>query len=478
MLRYLSVHPQAYPDLCGKTDFSKAEYRRQFEKIRGFTESITVQEYAAFTDTETAQMLYNLSVPNNPDKLREQLIKCSIIRKAMEENRTDILDECLTEEEIPESGNETEKVWTDWYESASLADVREKISELNTAKAKERRNFLKLCRGGLLDIIKPFDLEHEEIAEERYIVEGVMMECNIGNVIGASKQGKSYFIEEMLFCIENGLPWADRKTVQHHCVLFDFELTKSKLKSRYRKLLEKYRTLYPDREFKRFEIIPMIEHWGKSNVSVQTILDWIKQYVEVHPDTKVIALDPFYRWFDGENENDNTEVKKCLEKFIPLKNAGLSFIYAHHTGKGGKSNNPLEDGCGASCHGRVVDFAFGLKGSNEKGFKAILRGREDNAEIPMYRDEYGFFNYDPASDDTISKMSEEQKRALEEWLDGKEKQVKSIPKSIGKFNSKELRAAGFCVEKVDSNLKIRSRKGFLNAKQSGDSNEGITESTL
>ena len=101
-------------------------------------------------------MLYNLSVPNNPDKLREQLIKCSIIRKAMEENRTDILDECLTEEEIPESCNETEKVWTDWYESASLADVREKISELNTAKAKERRNFLKLCRGGLFDIIKPF----------------------------------------------------------------------------------------------------------------------------------------------------------------------------------------------------------------------------------------------------------------------------------------------------------------------------------
>lgn len=110
--------------------FPKAEYRRQFEKIRGFTESITVQEYAAFTDTETAQMLYNLSVPNNPDKQREQLIKCSIIRKAMEENRTDILDECLTEEEIPESCNETEKVWTDWYESASLADVREKISEL------------------------------------------------------------------------------------------------------------------------------------------------------------------------------------------------------------------------------------------------------------------------------------------------------------------------------------------------------------
>lgn len=163
-------------------------------------------------------------------------------------------------------------------------------------------------------------------------------------------------------------------------------------------------------------------------------------------------------YFLSFHENDNTEVKKCLEKFIPLKNAGLSFIYAHHTGKGGKSNNPLEDGCGASCHGRVVDFAFGLKGSNEKGFKAILRGREDNAEIPMYRDEYGFFNYDPASDDTISKMSEEQKRALEEWLDGKEKQVKSIPKSIGKFNSKELRAAGFCVEKVDSNLKIRSRK--------------------
>lgn len=41
-----------------------------------------------------------------------------------------------------------------------------------------------------------------------------MMECNIGNIIGASKQGKSYFIEEMLFCIENGLPWAGRKTVQ------------------------------------------------------------------------------------------------------------------------------------------------------------------------------------------------------------------------------------------------------------------------
>ena len=127
MLRYLSVHPQACPDLCGKTDFSKAEYRRQLEKIRRFTESITVQEYAAFTDTETAQMLYNLSVPNNPDKLREQLIKCSIIRKAMEENRADVLDECLTEEEIPESCNETEKVWTDWYERACCSPSQRPI---------------------------------------------------------------------------------------------------------------------------------------------------------------------------------------------------------------------------------------------------------------------------------------------------------------------------------------------------------------
>ena len=455
MLRYLAEHPQEYPDLNVKLDFSKKDSQKIFTKIRDYQNAISAEEFAVFAGTDVADWFYQIGIPNNPDALYKELIKRSILRKARDDNRDDILNVCLEEQDIPES-NETQTVLTDWFESADIPDIAIKLGELNTQKAESDKKILKCCRGGLMSMIKPFDLEHESVEDEKYIINGVMMERNIGNVIGASKQGKSYFIEEMLFCIENGLPWAGREVTQQHCVLIDFELTKFKLKTRYQKLLDKYARLYPDREFRRFTIVPMIEYWGRSSITLDTIIAWIQEYVSSNPDTKVIALDPFYRWFDGENENDNTEVRKCLEKFIPLKNDGLTFIYAHHTCKGGRNDNPLESGCGASCHGRVVDFALGLKGSNEKGFNVILRGREDNTEITMRRDSYGFFQYDATADSEIV-VTDTQKQQLIKWLNRQEKQLKSIPSEIGKFTSSMLKKAGFEVRKDGSNIKVRSR---------------------
>ena len=154
-----------------------------------------------FAGTDTADWFYQIGIPNNPDALYKELIKRSILRKARDDNRDDILNVCLEEQDIPES-NETQTVLTDWFESADIPDIAIKLGELNTQKAESDKKILKYCRGGLMSMIKPFDLEHESVEDEKYIINGVMMERNIGNVIGASKQGKSYFIEEMLFCMQ------------------------------------------------------------------------------------------------------------------------------------------------------------------------------------------------------------------------------------------------------------------------------------
>ena len=95
--------------------------------------------------------------------------------------------------------------------------------------------------------------------------------------------------------------------------------------------MEKYQTIYPDRELKMFDICLMVDNWQKQ--SVDSILRAIKQYKEKNPETKLIGLDPFYRFFDGDNENDNVQVGDCIGKIAGYKQYGLSFIYSHHASK-------------------------------------------------------------------------------------------------------------------------------------------------
>lgn len=286
--------------------------------------------------------------------------------------------------------------------------------------------------------LNTFDVLNEDIQEEKYIIDGIIMEGTINAIVAGSKVGKSYLLEEMLFCIENGLEWQGIKTEQSHCLLVDYELTKAKLQKRCKMLIDKYHSIYPDKEFKMFDVSAEIECWNKQ--SIDDLLRNIRSYQKKYPDTKVIALDPFYRFFDGDDENNNNQVADCIGKIAKYKQYGLTFLYAHHTSKyGTKEKDPFLASSGAYAHSKIVDQAIGLmpKDTNDfsKGIILTNKGREDNGTYSLSRDEWGFFTRDEQVEERkIPPLDANTAAMIKRYLNGKKQgKRKATMKSV--FNS-------------------------------------------
>ena len=294
-----------------------------------------------------------------------------------------------------------------------------------------------------------FDPLKEEVPPEVYLIDGLILDGTVNAIIAGSKVGKSYFLEEMLFCVENRIPWQRRETTQAHCLLVDYELTKAKVQKRCMKLMEKYQAIYPDRELNMFDICLMVDNWQKQ--SVDSILRAIKQYKEKNPETKLIGLDPFYRFFDGDNENDNVQVGDCIGKIAGYKQYGLSFIYSHHASKiGTKEKDPFLACAGASAHSRIVDQAIGLMPKNPddiyQGVKVTNKGREDNGGFSLSRDEWGYFKIDE-DEEIRNPMNEKVANLIKKYLNEKKQAkgratIKTMLKAVPEANGLDYNTYG------------------------------------
>ena len=471
MLRYLVEHPQSYPDLNVKADFSEPETRKAFQAIRKYQKPISAEELATDIGVPLTEKIFDRPITNNPDKIYTDVIKYSIVRYAYNNNRDDIISAII--EEITNDDGTVDITWTDWFEKATIPDVSSKLQQLNEQKHEADKKVINYCRGGLTNIIKTFDMENEDVEPETFIIDGIMTDRNIGNIIGQSKAGKSYFVEELAFCLENGIPWGGREVKQTHCILLDFELTKYKLKTRFLKLFEKYKELYPEKELKRPEIVCMLDYRTQLNLSVYNLIDYLREYKTEHPETEVAILDPFYLWFDGDDENNNDQVKECLMKFMPLKSEGWSIIYTHHTPRITSKNkdrmdNPLTSGAGASAHGRLVDFAIGLATNDYDSYKCYYRGREGDGSVNFRRDGVGFFRYDATQDSEYKPITKEEAEEIKDCLMSKRKDKGKIrlDSLIEKFpnlrNKKlsELEAYGLVITEINGRKFLRTRDGF------------------
>lgn len=470
MLRYLIDNPQSYKDLNPKVDFSTEDTKKAFLAIRKFDRKITPEELSVEIGNDATEEIFSVPVTINPDKVYTDIIKYSVIRYAYREQRTDIIGQIF--EEIDNDDETTDTVWTDWFSNASIIDISAKLNQLNIEKVEKDKKIINLCRGGLTSIIKPFDMDNEEVEPENFIIEGIMTDNNIGNIIGQSKAGKSYFVEELAFCLENGIPWGGREVRQAHCILLDFELTKHKLKTRFKKLFDKYSKLYPDKKLKKPVVVDMLNYMTKLNLSVYNLIDYLREYKTEDPDVEVAILDPFYLWFDGDDENNNDQVKECLMKFMPLKSEGWSIIYTHHTprvsNKSQRETNPLTSGAGASAHGRLVDFAIGLTTSDGESYVSYYRGRERDGHINFRRTGDGYFQYDATEDSEYEPITKEEAQQIKELLNSKrqdkgkmriDRLIEKMPELKGK-KLNELASYGLVIEKIEGKNWLRTRNGF------------------
>lgn len=470
MLRYLIDNPQSYKDLNPKVDFSTEDTKKAFLAIRKFDRKITPEELSVEIGNDATEEIFSVPVTINPDKVYTDIIKYSVIRYAYREQRTDIIGQIF--EEIDNDDETTDTVWTDWFSNASIIDISAKLNQLNIEKVEKDKKIINLCRGGLTSIIKPFDMDNEEVEPENFIIDGIMTDNNIGNIIGQSKAGKSYFVEELAFCLENGIPWGGREVRQAHCILLDFELTKHKLKTRFNKLFDKYSKLYPDKQLKKPVVVDMLNYMTKLNLSVYNLIDYLREYKTEDPDVEVAILDPFYLWFDGDDENNNDQVKECLMKFMPLKSEGWSIIYTHHTprisNKSQRETNPLTSGAGASAHGRLVDFAIGLKTNDYESYVSYYKGRERDGHINFRRTKDGFFQYDATEDSEYEPITKEEAEQIKELLNSKRQDkgkmriddlLNKLPELKGK-KLDDINNYGLVSEKIKNRVYIRTREGF------------------
>ena len=316
--------------------------------------------------------------------------------------------------------------------------------------------------------IETFDLETTEVEEERYIIDGLLMENNLAYLTGAAKTGKSFMLEEMLFCIENGLPWQGRDGLQTHCILIDFELTKAKLVKRWRKLKEKYAELYPGYPFRAYDCVSMVGSWGTGSVTLDIVIEFVRDMKKRSPGLGVVALDPFYRFAEGD-ENSNEDVQETISKLMPLKQE-MTVIYTHHTKKNSTDRDPLTNGSGAGSHGRAADICMSLSGDNAKGFELKYSGREDYGSITLWRDAYGFFLYDATKDsekrfdDTID---EDTLKQINEYVGNRVISMTAFRNKFGNISYNLLRAKDFIIEKEKGNMKIK-KKTVMRTKEDGE----------
>lgn len=170
-------------------------------------------------------------------------------------------------------------------------------------------------------------------------------------IIGQSKTRKSFFTEQLAFCLASGnaflgFPTTGKKKV----LLFQSEITLNNYHAR---------------------CVRMAEHLGIDHAELDQLIvvnarglkhpeEIVQEATELHkPD--VVVIDPFYKLIQGD-ENKSEDIKLVLRFFDRLaEKTGAAIVYVHHDKKGMAGDQQLTDrGSGSGVLGRDFDSAIYL----------------------------------------------------------------------------------------------------------------------
>ncbi|MCD0459974.1 AAA family ATPase [Roseiconus lacunae] len=215
-------------------------------------------------------------------------------------------------------------------------------------------------KGGwsLSELIENFPERHEEI------IEGVCRRGEVVNIIGSPKQGKSWFLYLLAFCLCSGRDWLGRKVHKSRVLVFDNEIHRTELAFRLQTVADALGIPVADVS-DNLTIDPL-----RGNlvclIKLCSILN--DEYDEQNYD--VIFLDAFYRFIpDDVDENSTsqmTSLYNTLDAIAQKQNATI--ILNHHTSKGDQSSKNVTDvGAGAGAMTRACDSHLILRPHEQDG---------------------------------------------------------------------------------------------------------------
>jgi hypothetical protein len=210
-----------------------------------------------------------------------------------------------------------------------------------------------------------------------FVVDGLLRRGEICNFIGASKTGKTWMLYHLIAALASGGEWLGRKCARSRVLLVDNELHPETAKNRMADVVE---------------ALGISKDEFDARVSVAFVRGRMATLEDVEATMRragreafdVIALDAFYRFLKGVDENANGEmtgVYNHLDRIAEF--SGAAIINVHHSSKGDQSNKATTDvGSGAGAIARATDTHLAFLRHMDDGC-VVLRGECRSSRRPL-----------------------------------------------------------------------------------------------
>ena len=193
------------------------------------------------------------------------------------------------------------------------------------------------------------------------IVDGLFWDGTFNLIQGPSKSGKSMLAYQLAWCLQNGHEFLGRKVLKRNCLYIDWELREDQIRERFAKITDFYN-----------EFIDMVDEYkvcplARTTSDYKDILANVSRYLKENSGIKVVFLDNFYSFFEG-NQNDSASVKNTLKSIVSIAPDVTIFLVCHTNkavGQSGGGNDPLYAASGSGAFSAFCDEAMSIQVLNE-----------------------------------------------------------------------------------------------------------------
>lgn len=181
-----------------------------------------------------------------------------------------------------------------------------------------------------LSIFQPMrweEFEKIEYPETEWLVKGLIPGGSLVMLCAPSTSGKTWLSYYLADCLQRGKNFLDQeqfKTEQANILYVDGELSRRLMRKRGKKL-----KMSPDARLAQASNYSL-----NSDEGVESLSDYIAAN-----NIKVVFIDTLRAVGDGINEDSGAEIRKFYNRFMPLRDEGVTFIFLDHQRKPGNGMN-------------------------------------------------------------------------------------------------------------------------------------------
>jgi len=179
-------------------------------------------------------------------------------------------------------------------------------------------------------------------------------------IIGQSKTRKSFFAQQLAFCVAGNRRFLEFDTIPKKVLLIQFEIRKERYHLRCKRMAT-------GMEIGSNELDDlMILNARGFGIVTEDLKTLMKEQVETHK-PEVVIIDPLYKLIDGD-ESKSEEIKPILRFFDKLaEDSKAAIVYIHHDKKGHAGDQQTVDrGAGSGVLARDFDAAIYLTPHKDK----------------------------------------------------------------------------------------------------------------